>query len=85
MQMRQQQTVAGKAPGTHTFYLQLEDEAGNKSLGMSIPIRIVDTQAPTGIARDNVEAEARRSGNLSQAELRWHVMLISDNWTLSGT
>ena len=76
-------TVAGKAPGTHTFYLQLEDEAGNKSLGMSIPIRIVDTQAPTGIARDNVEAEARRSGNLSQAELRWHVTLISDNWTLS--
>ncbi|MDT2773325.1 cell wall associated biofilm protein [Enterococcus durans] len=76
-------TVAGKAPGTRTFYLQLEDEAGNKSLGMSIPIRIVDTQAPTGIARDNVEAEARRSGNLSQAELRWHVMLISDNWTLS--
>lgn len=76
-------TVAGKAPGTHTFYLQLEDEAGNKSLGMSIPIRIVDTQAPTGIARDNVEAEARRSGNLSQAELRWHVTLISDNWTSS--
>ncbi|RCA09405.1 cell wall associated biofilm protein [Enterococcus durans] len=76
-------TVAGKAPGTHTFYLQLEDETGNKSLGMSIPIRIVDTQAPTGIARDNVEAEARRSGNLSQAELRWHIILISDNWTLS--
>ncbi|MDB1654015.1 cell wall associated biofilm protein [Enterococcus durans] len=77
-------TVAGKAPGTHTFYLQLEDEAGNKSLGMSIPIRIVDTQAPTGIARDNVEAEARRSGNLSQAELRWHVISISDNWTLTN-
>lgn len=77
-------TVAGKAPGTHTFYLQLEDEAGNKSLGMSTSIRIVDTQAPTGIARDNVEAEARRSGNLSQAELRWHVMLISDNWTLTN-
>ena len=74
--------MAGKAPGTHNFHLQLEDEAGNKSLVMSVLIRIVDTQRPTGTMKDNIEVEARRSGDLSQAELRKMYTTMNDNWTL---
>lgn len=76
-------TVAGKAPGTHTFYLQLEDEAGNKSARMSVQIRIVDTQAPAGTVRSGVDVEARRSGELSQEELNRIVITKDDNWTLA--
>lgn len=76
-------TVAGKAPGTHTFYLQLEDEAGNKSARMSVQIRIVDTQAPAGTVRSSVDVEARRSGELSQEELNRIVITKDDNWTLA--
>ncbi len=77
-------TIAGKAPGTHTLYLQLEDEAGNKSARTSVTIRIVDTQAPTGTVKSGtIDVEARRSTNLSQQELRELFTTLNDNWTLS--
>ena len=76
-------TVAGKAPGTHLFNLQLEDEAGNKSSGMEVRIRIVDTQAPTGTVKNGtIDVEARRKGNLTKEELRQFFKTVSDNWTL---
>lgn len=76
-------TVAGKAPGIHSLYLQLEDEAGNKSARMSVQIRIVDTQRPTGTVKSGtIDIEACRSGELSQMELRGFFTTMSDNWTL---
>ncbi|WP_238637453.1 hypothetical protein [Enterococcus durans] len=77
-------SIAGRAPFSSNVHgrIRLEDEAGNKSLVMSVLIRIVDTQRPTGTMKDNIEVEARRSGDLSQAELRKMYTTMNDNWTL---
>ena len=77
-------TVAGKAPGTHLFNLQLEDEAGNKSSRMEVRIRIVDTQAPTATVKtQGVEIEARRIGDWTRTDLLKFIDGdLQDNWSL---
>ncbi|WP_240940581.1 hypothetical protein [Enterococcus durans] len=77
-------SIAGVKPGTALdAHIQLEDEAGNKSKLLPITLRIVDTQAPTGTVKNGaIDVEARRSGNLSQEELRGFMTTMSDNWTL---
>ena len=70
-----------ETPGNTWAYVDIYDEAGNQ-YGEYVEFKIVDTQRPTGTVKSDITIEARRSGNLSQTELRGFMTTMSDNWTL---
>ena len=74
--------IAGSAPGDNWAFIDIYDEAGNK-YQQYVTFKVVDTQAPTGTVKNGIiDVEARRSGNLSQEELRGFMETMNDNWTL---
>ena len=60
------------------------DEEKNSKRFERALVRINDTKAPTGtVKNEHMDIEARRTGDLSQDELRQFFTSVNDNWTLS--
>ncbi|THE14324.1 hypothetical protein E1H99_04815 [Enterococcus hirae] len=55
----------------HEAYIRLEDEAKNQSKLYDVKFKLIDDEGPTGtVTTDTVDLEARRTGELTEAEIR---------------